>query len=74
MGDTVKTDDWITETVGTHKADDIDVGTIVVTIGKRISFNKWSLQIEVDLTLAWILFGECARNISIFRVQIWTSQ
>ena len=50
MGDTVKTDDWITETVGTHKADDIDVGTIVVTIGKRILFNKWSLQIEVNLT------------------------
>ena len=35
MGDTVKTDDWITETVGTHKADDIDVGTIVVTIEKE---------------------------------------
>ena len=30
MGDTVKTDDWTTETVGIHKADDIDVGTIVV--------------------------------------------
>ena len=30
MGDTVRTDDLIIETVDTHKADDIDVGTIVV--------------------------------------------
>ena len=30
MGDTVKTDDLIIETVGTHKTDNIDVGTIVV--------------------------------------------
>ena len=40
MGDTVKTDDLTMETVGAHKADDIDVGTIVVTIGKRILFNQ----------------------------------